>query len=63
VLSSSARARIKLGDFEAFADVPPGADRVTFEADLTRYTGELEAWFIGADGDERGAYYVYVERL
>jgi len=59
---SPQRARIKLGDFEATADVPAGADRVTFEADLTRYRGEFEAWFIAADGDERGAYYVYVTR-
>ncbi len=56
------RARIKLGDFEAFADVPAGADRVTFEADLQRGMGEFEAWFIAPDGDERGAYYVYVTR-
>ena len=47
---------------EAFADVPPCADRVTFEADLQRGTSEFEAWFIDADGDERGAYYVYVTR-
>ena len=56
------RARIKLGDLEATADVPPGADRVTFEADLQPQTGEFEAWFMDADGDERGAYYVYVTR-
>ena len=56
------RARIKLGEMEAFAEVPRGADRVSFEADLRRGTGEFEAWFIDANGEERGAYYVYVTR-
>lgn len=56
------RARIKLGDLEATAEVAAGADRVTFEADLAPQTGEFEAWFIDDGGEERGAYYVYVTR-
>ena len=42
----------------------PDAVEVTFGLDLTQ-TGVtvLEAWFLDADGEERGAYYVYVERV
>ena len=57
-----ARARVKLGAFEATAEVAPGAERVSFEANLNAGVTELEAWFIDADGEERGAYYVYVTR-
>lgn len=55
-------ARVQLGGFEATAEVEPGAERVSFEADLTAGVSELEAWFIDADGEERGAYYVHVTR-
>ncbi len=56
------RARIAVGNFEATADVPPGAERVSFEAHLQPGETQLDAWFIDADGSERGAYYVYVTR-
>jgi hypothetical protein len=44
------------------ADVAAGAESVTFEANLTAGVSELEVWFMDADGEERGAYYVYVTR-
>ncbi len=56
------QARISIGDVEATAEVPAGAERVTFEANLTAGVSELEAWFLDPDGEERGAYYVYVTR-
>ncbi|HOS65445.1 MAG TPA: arylsulfatase [Candidatus Latescibacteria bacterium] len=59
-----ARARLRLFDREWVLPVDPDAPEVTFTLHLTR-TGVtvLEAWFMDADGDERGAYYVYVERV
>lgn len=58
----ASQARLKLGAYEAVADVAAGAESVTFEANLTAGVSELEAWFMDADGEERGAYYVYVTR-
>ena len=57
------KARIKIFDRELALPVEPGAKEVTFTVDLDQ-TGEtrLEAWFIGPDGEEQGAYYVAVER-
>ncbi len=44
--------------------VEPDAKEVTFEIDLDRAgVTMLDAWFRDKDGEERGAYYVYVERL
>jgi hypothetical protein len=57
------QARISIGDFAATADVPGDADSVGFEADLLPGRTDLEAWFMDSDGEERGAYYVYVERV
>lgn len=59
-----ARARLRLFDREWVLPVDPDAPEVTFTLDLTQ-TGVtvLEAWFMDADGEERGAYYVYVERV
>lgn len=58
------QARLKLFDREWQTDVAAGSEAVTFRVDLPQ-TGvtELEAWFGDDSGEERGAYYVYVERL
>lgn len=58
------RARLKIFDLEMISPVKQGDKSVTFMADLTQ-TGVtcLEAWFIDEHGKERGAFYVYVERL
>jgi len=47
-----------------YLPVDPGARQVSSEIPLAA-TGvtELEAWFLPADADRRGAYYVYVQRL
>jgi arylsulfatase A-like enzyme len=42
----------------------PGASEAVFELDLDRAgVTTLEAWFSDQAGDERGAYYVYAERV
>ncbi|MFO7945248.1 MAG: Cerebroside-sulfatase, partial [Armatimonadota bacterium] len=56
------RARLSVGHFEATTEVPEGAESVTFEADLQPGRADLDAWFINDDDEERGAYYVYIER-
>ena len=58
------RARLRLFNWEQTVAVKPGDEAVAFECD-TQQTGvtRLEAWFIDEQGDERGAYYVHVERL
>lgn len=57
-------ARLRLFDREWVLPVDAEALEVTFALDLAQ-TGVtvLEAWFMDADGEERGAYYVYVERV
>ena len=35
----------------------------TFEVELKAGPTKLQTWFIEEDGGERGAYFVYVERL
>jgi len=57
-------AQLRIFDQEEIAPVAQGAEQVTFHFTLTQ-TGvtQLDAWFVDDDGDARGAYYVYVERL
>ena len=57
-------ARLKLFGREERVPVNEGTPAVTILLSIAQ-TGvtELEAWFIDASGEERGAYYVQVERL
>jgi hypothetical protein len=57
-------ARLGLFDQEWRAPVAEALEEVRFEVALSR-TGatELNAWFADPTGEERGAYYVTVERL
>ncbi|MFP4028964.1 MAG: arylsulfatase [Candidatus Brocadiia bacterium] len=57
------KARLSLFDREEVVEVAEGEDEVVLSLELDR-TGEtfLDAWFIDQEGEERGAYYVYVER-
>ena len=59
-----ASARLVLFDREAKQAVDAGATEVTFEWEMAE-TGvtQMEAWFADAEGEEQGAYYVYVERV
>lgn len=58
------RARIRLFGEDWTAPVAGGDCETVFEIDVAR-TGvtDFEAWFDDGSGDERGAYYVYIERL
>ncbi len=58
------RARLSLFGNEHCVDVQPGREGVSVELNLEQ-TGPtvLEAWFEDASGEERGAYYVYAERV
>ena len=58
------RTRLALGGQEWTSSVERGAEEARFEVVLER-AGQtrLDAWFADADGEERGAYYVTVERL
>ncbi|HUE71839.1 MAG TPA: arylsulfatase [Pirellulaceae bacterium] len=55
------KARVKIGDTEAAADIPANADSVTIRLALKK-SGHvmLQTWLIEADGKSRGAYYVTV---
>ena len=57
-------ARLKMFTREETRDVLAGSKEVTFEWQVAQ-TGvtHLEAWFVDREGEEQGAYYVYVERL
>jgi arylsulfatase B len=58
-----AGARLAVGDQEWRCEVEPGRKEVTFEVELEPGgTTTLDAWFQDPDGEERGAYYVYIER-
>ena len=58
------RARIRLFDQDMTAPVAPGAEEVVFEMNVARAgVTTFEAWFDDLQGDNRGAYYVYIERL
>jgi hypothetical protein len=56
-------ARLKVAGFDATQDVPAGAKEAVFTARLAAGSARLQTWFAAADGESRGAYYVYVERL
>jgi len=57
-------ARLRIFDQEVRAPVVQGSEEVVFEMNIAQ-TGKttLDAWFVDADGGERGAYYVYAQRL
>lgn len=57
------QARLSIGGFETTVSVTPGAEAVTIEADLKAGRTDLEAWFVDEAGEERGAYYVDVQRV
>jgi len=56
-------AKLRVGDFEAEADVGPDDKSAIFTADLNAGETNLQTWFHLADGSTLGAYYVYIDRL
>ena len=57
------QARLRIGEVDETVDVVPGRSEVGFEVELPAGPAELRTWLIDADGGERGAYYLYVERM
>ncbi|MCP5114626.1 MAG: sulfatase-like hydrolase/transferase, partial [bacterium] len=57
------RAKIKIGDVEKTKAVGNSNKGAVFEVDLQAGPAMLQTWFYDADGTERGAYFLYVERL
>ncbi len=57
------KARLRVGTVDVLKDVDPGETAVRFEVDLAGGPAELQTWLQSKDGTERGAYFVYVERI
>ena len=57
------RARIAIAGEEASGEVAQADVGVRLELSLTAGCTHLQTWFETEDGDELGAYYVYVEWL
>jgi arylsulfatase B len=57
------KARIQIGAQDMAIDCQPTDLAAVFEMTLPAGPAELRTWLITADGAERGAYFVYAERL
>ncbi len=58
-----AKARLRIGEFDASLPVAAGDKAVTFTARLPAGPAQLQTWFLDAEGGELcGAYYVTVRR-
>ncbi len=57
------RARLRIAGVDRTTAVQAGDKAAVFEVELQPGPAQLETWFYDSDGSERGAYYVYVERL
>ena len=60
---SANRAQLTIGAINETKPVQPGDKYAEFVVSLPQGPAQLQTAFHGADGTERGAYYVYVERL
>ena len=60
---SAVKAKLRIGSIEQSCAVQPSDKAAAFTVQLARGPAELRTWFYDQDGTERGAYYVYVERL
>lgn len=63
VAISANRAQLKIGAIDKTAAIQPGDKYAEFFVTLSQGPMELRTTFYAEDGAERGAYYVYVERL
>jgi len=57
------KARLRIGAIDRTIDVDATAPAATFDLRLPAGPAELQTWLISKDGSERGAYFVYVERI
>lgn len=60
---SAVRAKLSIAGVEQARSVDTGDKAAAFTVQLPRGPAELRTWFYGQDDTERGAYFVYVERL
>jgi hypothetical protein len=60
---SAVRAKLSIAGVEQTGPVAVDDKAAAFTVDLPRGPAELRTWFYGQDGTERGAYFVYVERV
>ena len=58
-----ARARVQVGGREASGEIEVDAKAAAFTLQLPAGPTELRTWFTGKGGEERGAYFVYAERV
>ena len=56
------RARIAIAGEETSGEVASGDDGIRFTLSLPAGRTHLQTWFETEDGDELGAYYVYIEQ-
>lgn len=55
------RAKLKVGDVEHESAVGPDDKGIAFSVDLNAGETRIQSWFFDADGNDVGAYYVYVD--
>jgi hypothetical protein len=60
---AATKAHIMIRDVDLTKPVPPEAKFVEFEFDLPQGPAELRTAFYDAVMNERGAYYVYLEKV
>lgn len=63
VAIGAAKARLTIAGHDETAAVGAEDNGVRFEVELEAGPAQLQTWFIGKDGTERGAYFVYARRL
>jgi arylsulfatase A-like enzyme len=56
-------ARIRIGAHDSAIKVHEKHEAAVFTLELSRGEADLQTWLIDDEGQERGAYYVYVSRL
>jgi len=60
---SATTARLKIADVDVTKPIPKDAPAVKFNVQLKAGKTRLQSWFADEQGETRGAYYVYVNRL
>jgi arylsulfatase B len=56
-------ARLKVADVDERKPIQAEDTGITFRVTLKQGQTTLQTWFLDGDNDQRGAYYVYVERI
>jgi len=59
---SPIKAKIKIGKIEKELSIQKGQKEIVFDVKLKKGPVELKTWLIDSDGNEWGAYYVYITK-